>query len=254
MRVFQAGLLLLFISASAFAQAEGEVEVIGFQGNYRPNCWTGMRLRLKSKVATTETYKISVIQQDLDRDRVIYSRPFTLTGNQAGEQFEDRVWVYFIPQPYDIKPSMTPAELTSVIRVFLCTESGKQLVQLPITSRIVNLDDYANPYWWIGTRLVLVLKNTTSNPILSAHADAHGINEEIAFVSVLPNELPGSVLAYSAVDAIVWDNVDPAELRPEALSAILDYVRDGGRMLVTQGTNWQKIRDSELHAALPVTL
>src|SRR3954454_10470013 len=68
MRVLLAGLLLLCLTGAAFAQAEaeGEVESIGFGGAYRPNCWTAMKLRLRPKVGDTRTYKIAIVQEDLD--------------------------------------------------------------------------------------------------------------------------------------------------------------------------------------------
>jgi len=101
MRVLLAGLLLLFLTGAAFAQdAAGEVESIGYGGDYRPNCWTPMKLRLRPKVGDTRTYKIAIVQEDLDRDRVLYTRPFTLNGNpQGGGQIEEHVWAYFMPQP-----------------------------------------------------------------------------------------------------------------------------------------------------------
>jgi hypothetical protein len=40
----------------------------------------------------------------------------------------------------------------------------------------------------------------------------------------------------------------------ESLAAIQDYVRDGGKLVVTQGDNWQKFKESGLADLLPVTL
>src|SRR6266550_9322364 len=134
MRVLLAGLLLLSLTGAAFAQAdaEGEVESIGFGGAYRPNCWTPMKLRLRPKVGDTRTYKIAIVQEDLDRDRVLYTRPFTLNGNPpGGGQIEEHVWVYFMPQPRDLKIQGNAAEFTNRIRIFLCKEDGKQLLQIP---------------------------------------------------------------------------------------------------------------------------
>ena len=46
MRSYLAGFLLLLLPSLAFAQARGEVESIGFQGLYRPGCWTPMVVKL----------------------------------------------------------------------------------------------------------------------------------------------------------------------------------------------------------------
>ena len=46
MRSILVGLILLNISSAALAQAKGEVESIGFDNAYRPNCWTPMVVKL----------------------------------------------------------------------------------------------------------------------------------------------------------------------------------------------------------------
>src|SRR6185369_1893453 len=224
-----------------------------------PNCWTPMKLRLRPKVGDTRTYKIAIVQEDLDRDRVLYTRPFTLNGNPPNGHIEEHVWVYFMPQPRDLKGGGTAAEFTNRIRIFLCKEDGKQLLQIPIvpgTSPPHSLDDKTDTFFGPakGTRLVLVVGDSSSKPLLKAYDTAIALNEDIVFYRLAPGEMPGDVKGFAAVDAIVWMGSDPSELRAESLAAIQDYVRDGGKLVVTQGQNWQKFKESELAALLPVTL
>ena len=40
MKFLLAGLITLVMTAGAFAQVKGEVESIGFNSYYRPDCWT----------------------------------------------------------------------------------------------------------------------------------------------------------------------------------------------------------------------
>src|SRR6185436_9208196 len=261
MRVLLAGLLLLCLTGAAFAQAEaeGEVESIGFGGAYRPNCWTAMKLRLRPKVGDTRTYKIAIVQEDLDRDRVLYTRPFTLNGNPPGGKIEEHVWVYFMPQPRDLRIQGNASEFTNRIRIFLCKEDGKQLLQIPIvpgTSLPHSLDDKVDTFFGPakGARLVLVVGGSTSQPFLQVYDRAVALNEDVEFYKITPGEMPGDVKGFAAVDAIVWMGSDPSELRAESLAAIQDYVRDGGKLVVTQGDNWQKFKESELGGMLPVTL
>lgn len=257
MRFILAGIILCSISATAFGQAEGDVESIGFDGYYRPNCWTAMKLRLRPTIGTTETYKLAIVQEDLDRDRVVYTRPFTLNGNSQGVRTEEKVWVYFRPQPRDLARATTAGELSNLIKIFLCTESGKQLVQIQIpagTTLPRNLDDASVLGTSRGTRLVLVVGSSASKPLLDIYGNARGISEEVQFIRVTPSELPGNVVGYEAVDAILWLDSDPAELRADALAAIEDYVRDGGHLVVGQNQNWQKMKESAFAAMLPVTL
>jgi hypothetical protein len=257
MRFILAGIILCSISAAALGQAEGDVESIGFDGYYRPNCWTAMKLRLRPTIGTTETYKLAIVQEDLDRDRVVYTRPFTLNGNSQGARIEEKVWVYFRPQPRDLARATTAGELSNLIKIFLCTESGKQLVQIPIppgTTLPRNLDDATVLGTSRGTRLILVVGGSASKPLLDIYGNARGISEEVQFIRVTPGELPGNVLGYEAVDAILWLDSDPAELRADALAAVEDYVRDGGHLVVGQNQNWQKMKESAFAAMLPVTL
>ena len=99
MRRFLAGLLLLLFTTPALAEIKGEVESFGFNNHYRPNCWTPMVVRVQPE--KSGTYQIRVIQEDLDRDRVVFSREITLTGGDDGAPPPQRFWMYFIPQPTD---------------------------------------------------------------------------------------------------------------------------------------------------------
>src|SRR5687767_12511308 len=99
MRSFLKGLIFLLLLSTGFvsvahAQADGFVESIGFQGYYRPNCWTPMVINLSSQISEPAEYQVRVYQEDLDRDHAIYQRTITLNP-KVREKFQ----VYFIPQP-----------------------------------------------------------------------------------------------------------------------------------------------------------
>ena len=252
-------LVLCLFSSLALAQAEGEVESIGFAGYYRPNCWTPMKLRLRPTIGRPMTYKIAVMQEDMDRDRVLYSRPFTLNGNPEGARITERVWVYFLPQPRDLNNARNMQELSNFIKVFLCKEDGTQLVQLQIppgTPRLLNLDEPAA--FGIGSqrgaRFILTVGTSQSKPLRDVYTAARGITEEVVFESVAPSELPQNVLGYQAVDAIVWMDADPTELQTDTVAAIQEYVTNGGKLVVTQNADWQRMKESELAPLLPVEL
>lgn len=259
MRFVLAGILLLAALATpqADAQAEGEVESIGFQGHYRPNCWTPMKVRLRSKIATPATYRLKVVQEDIDGDRVSYTRPITLNASVEGRRVEEHAWLYFLPQLRDLANARTPQEFTALIKVFLCDEDGKQLVQLPIPAG-VGLFDVDSPntsgFGRRGNRFVVAVVAGGHQHKLREYRDLYGVVEDLVFVNVTVNELPTSVLAYQAVDHVVWFNADPTQLSADAAAAIEEYVRDGGKLVVTQNREWQKTKDSPLAQMLPVVL
>jgi hypothetical protein len=249
--------LCLLLPSYALAQAEGEVESIGFGGHYRPNCWTSMKLRLRPTIGKPATYKIAIMQEDMDRDRVLYSRPFTLNGNPEGGRIEERVWVYFLPQPRDLQQARTAQELSNLIKVILCKEDGTQLVQIPIppgTATLTNLDDPGVFGSNRSARFVLTVGTSQSGPFRDIYANARGITEEVIFRGVTPSDLPQNVLGYQAVDAIIWMDADPIEPESDTIAAIQEYVGNGGTLVVTQNPDWQRMKESELAALLPVEL
>lgn len=260
MRLTLAGFILLCCCAVASAQpAEGEVESIGFDGYYRPNTVLPMKLRLRPKIGTAATYKLMILQEDMDGDRVLYSRPFTLNGNPEGGRIEEKVWVYFLPQARLLREARSATEMTNIIRVFLCNEkTGEQLVQIPVppgTPLPKDLDAPAVFGSARGTRLILTVGDLQSKPFRDIYANARGIMEEVIFLPMTLMELPDSSLGFQAADAIVWLNADPGQLTTETTTAIQDYVRDGGRLVVCQNPNtWQNMQESDLAELLPVKL
>src|ERR1041385_2763938 len=88
MRSFLAGVLTLlvisFTPVIALGQAKAEVEKIGFENHYRPDCWTSAIIRLTPETAKGDNYQLQVKQEDLDRDHPIFSRLISLTGNADG--------------------------------------------------------------------------------------------------------------------------------------------------------------------------
>src|SRR5436305_11145651 len=170
MRLSFAGfvLFLLLMPIAAFAQAKGEVESIGFNNSYRPDAWTPMVVRLRPETNEPGTYLIQVWQHDVDGDRPIYTRSITLNGmDQAREQ---RYWMYFLPQPTDkgLPDQYTVGgnplkDLQRELQVFLCTSSGKQIAQLPITSSLTSVDPFRE-YSQLprGAKLILPGSDNTS--------------------------------------------------------------------------------------------
>lgn len=259
MRSCLSGLILLLSCAPLLGQpAEGDVESIGFDGFFRPNACVPMKLRLRPKIGTPATYKLAVLQEDMDGDRVLYSRPFTLNGNPDGGRLEEKVWVYFIPQPRELRDAKTPPELKNILRIFLCTPSGRQLTQidiLPGTPMPKDIDDPRINDSKRGTRLILTVGNSQSRPFRSIYQLARGVLEDAIFQPVSIADLPESSLGYQAVDAIVWLNADPADLaaKPDTSAAIQEYVRNGGNLVVCQNPlAWQKTMDSPLGDLIPV--
>src|SRR5262245_54181241 len=97
MRVVLAGLLVLLFASTGLAQITGEVESIGYQSAYRPDCFTPMVIRIKAQAGASGDYQIQVKQNDLDADHVTFARNISVTGGEGAP--DQRFLMYFLPQP-----------------------------------------------------------------------------------------------------------------------------------------------------------
>ena len=57
-----------------------------------------------------------------------------------------------------------------------------------------------------------------------------------AIVSLTPADLPARVEAWSAIDRLVWQDVDTAQLEPEQLAALRTWLGLGGRLVILGGS------------------
>lgn len=69
-----------------------------------------------------------------------------------------------------------------------------------------------------------------------------------------PREIPQRWQGLEAVDAIVWDDADPSELSQQQIDALLNWVRNGGSLLISAGKNWQSLAASPLAEHLPASI
>jgi hypothetical protein len=263
MRFLLVGLILGVLQSAATAQVQvtGFVEAIGFNNSYRPDSWTPMLVNITSQSNATGEYQIQIVQQDLDKDNVTFTRDITLN---AGTQ--QKFWAYFSPQPTNGGlPGQSMDELQKVLRVYIATrpDAGghtKQLYQLPVRLTLNNLDaGDSSGYGNRPQRLVLWITDGSSRPAglnteqLSEHIV--GSKEEIAQVGLKPRELPENVLGYDAVDTIVWLNADARDLDEAGArrkEAIEQFVQRGGQLVICQPAQLHRL--DALAELLPVDL
>jgi hypothetical protein len=222
--------------STAHGQIRGEVESIGFGGNYRPDCWTPMVVRIRTAGLDPALYKLQVFQEDLDRDRQAFTRTISIDPSQA----EQRFWMYFIPQPGGLPDTNAGGSLDALrrsLRVQLTTANNRGIGQLAQTQVPTSLDGPPNEPFQRGQKLVLVVAEGNHAPSFREYVGAFGVSEDIVPVLVRPRELPENAIAYSAVDAILWLNADAAQLDEGGArrsAAIEQYVHQGGRLIVCQ--------------------
>lgn len=248
-------LLILHLASLAFAQADGKVVSIGFDGRYRPNCWVPMRVEVAAGSGDSQSLRLGIRQDDLDKDKVLFTRPVTLTGNAPGATpgRGQEVWAYFKPQPNDLVSNLPRGELANIIQVYLYNSDGLQLKRLPLDPRInlISLDD---PNAARVSKLILVVDTGTTMSPVWPYDKARGVSENMEHVRLSPRDLPTHSIGYDMADAIVILAEDPAKISDDAMSAIEQWVKLGGRLVVIQGNEFQRLRQSALAPLLPVNL
>ncbi len=244
MRRLPAGIFCsLLLLAALPVLARNEVESIGFGSLYRPNTYVPMLINVS--VEKSGTYQIRVVQEDLDRDHEIFKQDITLTGADEGKGSDQRFWMYFIPQPSDgglpdTTRGGTLRDLQQQLKVFLCDEKGKQIMQLPVTQTILNVENaQAGPFTAPrGTKLVLAVTDGAAQPIWRDYQQSIGTLEDVVFVTVRSFDLPEDIRGYEMVDAIVWLAApvpDPAKPSDEKRHRAIDsWVRAGGHLVICQ--------------------
>lgn len=240
----------LLVSASpAFAQQiTGKIDTIGFDGAYRPGCWTPLAVRLSLAGATPGNFELRVYQHDLDGDQPYFSRPISLSGGGSEQTF----WTCFIPEPIQgglTAAGTTPQELASKLRVTVNDAgNGRELAQVPLAGATATSVDPIVANWSEksrATRFVLFI-GTSAAPALRDYDPKFlfGIKENLADVRLRPEQLPEAAVAYEGVDAIVWLEGDPSELERgggQRLNAIRSFVRRGGHLVLCTPTQWQQL-------------
>lgn len=250
MRSFLVGLCFLLLSTAGasvgFAQVDGFVESIGFQGHYRPNCWTPMVVNLTSRISEPESYLVRVRQEDLDGDRVVYEKTITLGGKA-----QDKFWLYFLPKPTGgglpdpADPGVTVKQVEESLVVELCTKNGKPLKKLPVGRLpLFNVDRIRGE--GRGNKLILYVVDPSvrNAPARREWDDVIGMSESVTWVQASPLDLPENPVAYQAVDYVVWLDANAGDLEAggsRRLPALRHWVEQGGRLVVCQPAERHKI-------------
>ncbi|QOV87351.1 hypothetical protein [Humisphaera borealis] len=255
MRFLWAGLFVLSLTSGALAQANGYVRELGFDGNYRPDCWTPLYVHLESTISEPAEYQIQIHQQDLDQDTVVYTRTITL-----GPQARDNVWVYFQPQPTnDGLPGGTSATpLGDVLKVHLYDKAGKKhIAKLPIQSTVKanSLDTGGSGLGGERAVKVVLVVRETGNYHAQEFANAHGVIEDVLFIPVRLDQtgLPDHALGYQMVDAILWLDGKLNTIRnTPSFGALQQWIRQGGNFAICHQSDRSQLEALIAADMLPV--
>jgi hypothetical protein len=227
-RLVPAALLALGAQAAS-AQPEGvpdvdvsvELDQFGVGDAFRPGEITAIRLTLTSRMSESTSCWVQWEVPNAEGDIGEYGRTVSLGAGARAS-----VWLYA-----PIPSTATSQSLWSV-RVFEEREGERRrelggarispagatphsletgLIAIVGRARM-RLDDFLNPW--------------------TASANPPGAHEETRTVNLLPQEMPDRWEGLSPFEAVVWSDAPPDQLRSDAATALRDYVRRGGQLVI----------------------
>jgi hypothetical protein len=246
-------LLILMLPTVSRGQVSGEVLSIGFNNTVRPDCWTPMVVKINAETTKSESYQIRVRVQDMDRDQAVYTRTISVTGAAEGKTRQQLFATYFMPPPVDgglpdAKDANSLNDLKDRLKVSVHTIAGKWIADLPITTTVTNVDpagDQRSGFFQTrGAKLIIAVVEKSAPIYRDTTQSLLGVTEDVNMIVVRARDLPEKALGYEAVDAVVWFDADPNELKTggdERFRAFQDYVRRGGQLVICQPFDWQRI-------------
>ncbi len=248
--ILAAWMLCCFCANVAEAKVIAEIVRVGFpsvggihQGRdlARSGAWTPIEvdLRIEGQPSLEGWLRLSAADKDgdlcVDRQRVQLLAEqtntrrytlYTLAGHQANFTIEliddnnNRIQVETRgAASWEIEPAMRPETLHDNDYLVLSVSSET-------AGKIVDLQDISDIQ--------------TSRPVLVAH--------------MAPFDLPTLWLGLEAVDAIVWDDADPADLSIPQTKALIEWTRQGGTLVISSTDRTVELTKSAFAELLPVRL
>lgn len=244
---------LLFAAAAAAPSraqpVQGDVVSIGFQGGVdekwltREGRWTPILLQVQAQGSEHFQGELRIERSDLDGDLVGYTaRPVALTGNEGIK----RVWCYVPPTRLDHGRPLT---------VDVISDRGFQVSALtaPAFGLIGNdtqviLDVSARPLTALKNQL-----DSGANGYNDPRAvESHGYYLRNCYATLQYRDLPDRWIGLEAADVMIWDDPDIDKLSPAQVEALVDWVRNGGQLVLGIGATWPALSKSALAAILPI--
>lgn len=252
--------VLMATSPSAAVHLRAQITRVGYSGSssgnftsagdvYRIGRWVPVCVEVANEDGDQFEGTIEVRQTDADGDEVVARKDVAVRGLRTfclyvpgGPVLEDnfvRGMGYEGPAPFTVRIFDQEGKLAAVHG-----DSGQPVKELRPPRQVVPAPPNA-----------LVILDMSSPPV--NHLDRLKDLERVQEVMILrcsPRDVPDSVVGLELVDVLVWDAPQPDSLDPLQNSAILEWLRRGGRLILGVGKTWNNIAQSQFGGVLPAKL
>lgn len=229
-----------------------DVERFGVAGVVRPGGWVGVRVVVQDSAAKPRELVIRLSIPDADGDEPLNQREIaTNPGVRQG------VWLY-LRLPAGFKPGdrLTLAAFEGVESAApaggRALQGGRPLARATITTRN-EVSSVVGLAAVVGNKSFGLLRFG----LRADNGDSARFGHELTRVEsgLIPAELPDRWQGLAPFDFLVWGGGDPGELRAERASAVREWVRRGGHLIVVLpaiGETWTNAKATELSSMLPI--
>ncbi len=238
------------------AEITAEMVMVGFPNDlgtqpwlYRGGCYAPLAIRLSMKGEPAKTVYLRLEQRDLDGD-IVYSDEFVnLTPELEGSG--RLYWLYFVPNPetghgVDAVAVQVLDENHEAIEV---ASNGRKARKVSLT----DIPDVVQGQHF----LVLSISKDTAGKLRSLGKETlkeGKFTKELRVSHISPERIPDSWHGLEMVDAIVWDAADAGDVTLQQQQALVEWVRQGGRLIVASGGTSDTLTKSEIGKILPVDI
>jgi len=241
--------LLAVLCGAVAARSEiiGDVVRVGYLvttgAAIRTGSWTPVVVDLTLQNQTAFDGVLRLRQFDRDGDIYVDRVPVHLSDSGAGAQ--QRYWLYTVANPQSDRTHDYSVEL-------LATEDddevGANLVQVisggvpvPAMSPPLRPEPLSDDAY-----LILEISDGAMGPIrhLLDQENLERFDRRMAVAHGSPNDLPGNWIGLDMVDCVVWEDADPTQLTPAQLHALVQWVEQGGQLVLAAGRTSDAVAQS----------
>jgi len=215
----------------------------------RVGAWTPVVVDLALQQQTSFDGLLRVRQFDRDGDIYVDSVPVHLadTGAGAGQRY----WLYSVAHPQDARTRDFEVEL---LESETGDESDASLVQVisggvPVSAMVPPMQPEGLPD---DACLILEISDSTLGRVrhLQDNKYQNRFDRDIFIAHGSPADLPGNWIGLEMVDYLIWDNADPTQLTPAQARALVEWVEQGGRLVLAAGRTSDTLTQSKVFGPL----